>query len=46
MKWTLSKGYKIRTKLVKNIRSDNSLREWQIVLENMENIIMNRYEEV
>ena len=33
-------------KLVKNVRSDNSLREWQIVFENMENIIMNRYEEV
>ena len=33
-------------KLVKNVRSDNSLREWQIVFENMENIILNRYEEV
>ena len=33
-------------KLVKNVRSDNSLREWQIVFENMENIIMNKYEEV
>ena len=30
-------------KLIKNVRSDNSLREWQIVFENMENIIMNRY---
>ena len=30
-------------KLVKNVRSDNSLREWQIVFENMENIIMNKY---
>ena len=30
-------------KLVKNVRNDNSLREWQIVFENMENIIMNRY---
>ena len=30
-------------KLVKNVRSDNSLREWQIVFENMENIILNRY---
>lgn len=33
-------------KLIKNVRSDNSLREWQIVFENMENIILNRYEEV
>ena len=30
-------------KLVKNVRSDNSLREWQIVFENMENIINNKY---
>ena len=30
-------------KLVEKVRSDNSLREWQIVFENMENIIMNRY---
>ena len=32
-------------KLTKNVRSDNSLREWQIVFENMENIILNRYVE-
>ena len=30
-------------KLIKNVRSDNSLREWQIVFENMENIINNKY---
>ena len=32
-------------KLIKNVRSDNSLREWQIVFENIENIILNRYVE-
>ena len=30
-------------KLCKSIRSDSQLREWQIVFENMENIINNKY---
>ena len=30
-------------KLCKSVRSDSQLREWQIVFENMENIINNKY---
>lgn len=30
-------------KLCKSARSDKALREWQIVFENMENIINNKY---
>ena len=33
-------------KLIKSVRSNKQLREWQIVFENMENIINNKYEEV
>lgn len=31
--------------MVKSVRSDRQLKEWQIVFENMENIIHNKYVE-
>ena len=31
--------------MVKSVRSDKQLKEWQIVFENMENIIHNKYVE-
>lgn len=32
-------------KITKSVRSDRQLKEWQIVFENMENIINNKYVE-